>query len=468
MEQGEIILYQPDEAVKLEVRLEDETVWLTQEQIADLFGTKRPAITKHLNNIYKSGELDIDSTCSILEHMGNDGKQRYTTKYYNLDAILSIGYRVNSKNATLFRKWANSVLKDYLLKGYSINKRLSELERTVAQHTEKIDFFVRTALPPVEGIFYNGQIFDAYKFATDLVKSARRSIVLIDNYVDETVLLMLSKRSVGVSATIYTQRITQQLQLDLDRHNSQYPPIDIRTYRDSHDRFLIVDETDVYHIGASLKDLGKKMFAFSKLDIPAARQSTERQVVDLERFAAGRGYEVTAVFEEKISGRKANIERPVLSRCLEYCTDPQNRVDMLLLTEISRLGRSTLEILKALDTLHTHKICVYIQNLNLETLRPDKTVNPLSSLITTLLGELAAIERQGIIDRLNSGRELYIQKGGRLGRKPGSRKTAEQRKEEYREAIALLKKGYSIRNVAKLTGKAVSTIQQVKKDFINS
>ena len=269
MEQGEIILYQPDEAVKLEVRLEDETVWLTQEQIADLFGTKRPAITKHLNNIYKSGELDIDSTCSILERMGNDGKQRYTTKYYNLDAILSIGYRVNSKNATLFRKWVNSVLKDYLLKGYSINKRLSELERTVAQHTEKIDFFVRTALPPVEGVFYNGQIFDAYKLATDLVKSARRSIVLIDNYVDETVLLMLSKRSVGVSATIYTQRITQQLQLDLDRHNSQYPPIDIRTYRDSHDRFLIVDETDVYHIGASLKDLGKKMFAFSKLDIPA-------------------------------------------------------------------------------------------------------------------------------------------------------------------------------------------------------
>ena len=145
---------------------------------------------------------------------------------------------------------------------------MSELERTVAQHTEKIDFFVRTALPPVEGIFYNGQIFDAYKFATDLVKSARRSIVLIDNYVDETVLLMLSKRSVGVSATIYTQRITQQLQLDLDRHNSQYPPIDIRTYRDSHDRFLIIDNTEVYHIGASLKDLGKKMFAFSKLELP--------------------------------------------------------------------------------------------------------------------------------------------------------------------------------------------------------
>ena len=209
---------------------------------------------------------------------------------------------------------------------------------------------------------------------------------------------------------------------------------------------------------------------YSRVSSQSARQSTERQVVDLERFAAGRGYEVTAVFEEKISGRKANIERPVLSRCLEYCTDPQNRVDMLLLTEISRLGRSTLEILKALDTLHTHKICVYIQNLNLETLRPDKTVNPLSSLITTSssINPPAAIERQGIIDRLNSGRELYIQKGGRLGRKPGSRKTAGQRKEEYREAIALLKKGYSIRNVAKLTGKTVSTIQQVKKDFISS
>lgn len=189
--------------------------------------------------------------------------------YYNLDAIISIGFRVNSKRGILFRQWANKVLKDYLLKGYSINKRLSELERTVAQHTEKIDFLC--VLPcPGRRHFYNGQIFDAYKFATDLVKSARRSIVLIDNYVDETVLLMLSKRSVGVSATIYTQRITQQLQLDLDRHNSQYTPIDIRTYRDSHDRFLIVDETDVYHIGASLKDLGKKMFAFSKLDIPAA------------------------------------------------------------------------------------------------------------------------------------------------------------------------------------------------------
>ena len=269
MEQGEIILYQPDETIKLEVRMEGETVWLTQEQIADLFGTKRPAITKHLNNIYNSGELDVDSTCSILEHMGNDGKQKYTTKYYNLDAILSVGYRVNSKNATLFRRWASTILKEYLLKGYSINQRMSELEKTVALHSEKINFFVRTSLPPVEGIFYDGQIFDAYKFATDLIKSARKSLILIDNYVDESVLLMLSKRNPGVSATIYTQKITPQLQLDLDKHNDQYPPINIRTYRNGHDRFLIIDDGEVYHIGASLKDLGKKMFAFSKLSIPA-------------------------------------------------------------------------------------------------------------------------------------------------------------------------------------------------------
>lgn len=199
--------------------------------------------------------------------MGNDGKQKYTTKYYNLDAILSVGYRVNSRNATLFRRWASSVLKEYLLKGYSINQRLSELEKTVALHSEKIDFFVRTSLPPVEGIFYDGQIFDAYKFASDLIRSARKSLLLIDNYVDDSVLLMLSKRNPGVTATVYTQKITPQLQLDLDKYNDQYPPINIRTYRNSHDRFLIVDDKDVYHIGASLKDLGKKLFAFSKLEI---------------------------------------------------------------------------------------------------------------------------------------------------------------------------------------------------------
>lgn len=215
-----------------------------------------------------------------LELTASDGKS-YKTKTYNLDAIISVGYRVNSKNATLFRRWASQVLKDYLLKGHVINQRISNLEQRVdakflsydmqlTRLNEKVDFFVRTSLPPVEGIFFDGQIFDAYAFATNLIKSAKNSLILIDNYIDESTLLMLSKRTTGVDATIYTQRITPQLQLDLTRHNNQYPPINIRTYRRAHDRFLIIDQSDVYHIGASLKDLGKKLFAFSKMDIPAS------------------------------------------------------------------------------------------------------------------------------------------------------------------------------------------------------
>lgn len=279
-QQGEIILYQPDESVRMEVRIEDETVWLTQAQIAELFETKRQAITKHLKNIFQSGELNENSVCSILELTASDGKS-YKTKTYNLDAIISVGYRVNSKNATLFRRWASQVLKDYLLKGHVINQRISNLEQRVdakflsydmqlTRLNEKVDFFVRTSLPPVEGIFFDGQIFDAYAFATNLIKSAKNSLILKDNYIDENTLLMLSKRTTGVDATIYTQRITPQLQLDLTRHNNQYPPINIRTYRQAHDRFLIIDQSDVYHIGASLKDLGKKLFAFSKMDIPAS------------------------------------------------------------------------------------------------------------------------------------------------------------------------------------------------------
>jgi hypothetical protein len=271
MEQGEIILYQPDEAVKLEVRMEDETVWLTQAQIAELFGTEVPAISKHIRNIIRSRELEKEATVSKMEIVRLEGsrKVKRVIDIYNLDMILSVGYRVNSKNATLFRRWANKVLKEYLLKGYSVNRRLSELEQTVSEHSKKIDFFVRTSLPPVEGIFFDGQIFDAYKFASDLIKSAKHSLLLIDNYVDESVLLMLSKRQPEVTATVYTQRITPQLQLDLDKFNDQYPPIDIRTCKLSHDRFLIIDDTEVYHIGASLKDLGKKWFAFSKLNMPA-------------------------------------------------------------------------------------------------------------------------------------------------------------------------------------------------------
>jgi len=262
--QGEIVLYQPNEEIKLEVRLEQETIWLTQQQIADLFGVKQPAISKHLKNIFSSGELQESSVYSILEYTANDGKI-YKTKFYNLDAILSVGYRVNSKNATLFRQWATHVLREYLLKGYSVNERFERLERRVTKTEEKIDFFVRTSLPPVEGIFFNGQIFDAYVFVSDLIKSAKQRIVLIDNYIDESVLMLMEKRNPKVVAEIYTSKISPQLQTDINRHNQQYAPVKVSTFSKSHDRFLIIDEK-VYLIGASIKDLGKRWFAFTELE----------------------------------------------------------------------------------------------------------------------------------------------------------------------------------------------------------
>jgi hypothetical protein len=265
---GEIILYQPNDFLKLEVRLDDETVWLAQVQIAKLFGVDRTVISKHLRNVFSTGELDEESTCAIFAHMGNDGKQLYRTKNYNLDAILSVGYRVNSINATAFRRWATRVLKEYLLKGYAINQRVERLEYRVTETERKIDFFVKTSLPPKEDIFFDGQIFDAYIFVADLIKSARKSITLIDNYVDESVLLLLSKRETGVDATIYTAQITPQFRLDLQRHNAQYPMVSVQIFTRSHDRFLFIDD-DVYHIGASLKDLGKKWFAFAKMGLDA-------------------------------------------------------------------------------------------------------------------------------------------------------------------------------------------------------
>ena len=275
MEQkSEIVLYQPEGSVSLEVRLENETVWLTQQQISELFGTGRQAITKHLKNIFASNELDENSVCSILELTAADGKN-YKTKVYNLDAILSVGYRVNSKNATLFRRWANSVLKDYMLKGYSLNHRFERLEdkidtrfqrydSEIQRLSNQVDFFVRHSLPPIEGIFFAGQIFDAYKFVCDLVKSARKSIVLFDNYIDESVLTLFGKREKSVSVGIYTDKITPQLELDIKRFNAQYSPVKVKLYTKAHDRFLIIDG-EIYHIGASLKDLGKKLFAFSKI-----------------------------------------------------------------------------------------------------------------------------------------------------------------------------------------------------------
>ena len=276
---NEIVLYQPDALTKIDVCVADETVWLTQQQLAMLFGTEVPAISKHIRNIYKSEELNKSATLSKMEIVQTEGNRTVHRKIdiYNLDMILSVGYRVNSRNASRFRQWANQVLKDYLLRGYAVNQRLFQLEqkmdnkfasidRQLAAHKEQIDFFVRTSLPPVEGVFYDGQIFDAYTFAADLIKSAKKRIVLIDNYIDETVLTLLDKRIENVSATIYTHTISKELQLDITKHNAQYPPIEVCKTNLVHDRFLIVDDT-TYHIGASIKDLGKKLFAFSRMEI---------------------------------------------------------------------------------------------------------------------------------------------------------------------------------------------------------
>ena len=266
---NEIILYQPDKTMKLEVRLENETVWLTQQQMADLFLRDRSVITKHINNIFKEKELEEISNVHFL-HIASSDKP---IKLFSLDVIISVGYRVKSLRGTQFRQWANKVLKEYLLRGYSVNQRLAQMEARMDRRLSEpdkrldnlrkdVDFFVRTALPPREGILFEGQIFDAYYITSQLIRKANSRVVLIDNYIDETVFLQLAKRNPGVKATIYTHTISRQLRLDLQKHNSQYEPIDIQTYRRAHDRFLIIDE-EVYHLGASLKDLGKKLFEFS-------------------------------------------------------------------------------------------------------------------------------------------------------------------------------------------------------------
>ncbi|MBO4372159.1 MAG: virulence RhuM family protein [Bacteroidales bacterium] len=272
-ENNEIVLYQPDETIKLEVRLENETVWLNAVQMADLFDRDEKTVRKHINNALKEeleGSMVVANFATTTQHGAISGKtQVHNVNFYNLDVIISVGYRVKSKRGVEFRRWANRILKEYLLKGYSVNQRLERLEQRVTQTENKIDFFVKTSLPPVEGIFYDGQIFDAYKFVNDLIRSAKQRIVLIDNYVDDSVLQMLDKRQRNVSASIYTKDFSAQLQLDLQRHNAQYAPITINQFTNSHDRFLIIDDT-VYHIGASLKDLGKKWFAFCKMSIAAS------------------------------------------------------------------------------------------------------------------------------------------------------------------------------------------------------
>ena len=280
-EDSQIVLYQPDESIRLEVKLdaEHETVWLSQQQIADLFGTKRPAVTKHLSNIYASGELDKNSTCSILEHMGNDGKQRYSTTYYNLDAIISVGYRVNSVNATAFRRWATSILRNYLLQGYSVNrhlialqenmdKRMTRIEDTQAKQQQQLDFFIRTSTPPAEMVFFEGDFYTARVALENLVSTATRRVIIIDAYVSALTLDILNVRKPEVSATIYTNGVGQGMQRLMDEHDRLFPDahIDIRKWKkESHDRWLIIDDK-LYHCGHSLNaNGGHKISAITQM-----------------------------------------------------------------------------------------------------------------------------------------------------------------------------------------------------------
>ena len=273
--ENEIILYQPDATLSLDVRVENETVWLNRNQIALLFDRDVKTIGKHINNALKE-ELEDLSVVAKCATTAADGKT-YQVEYYNIEMITSVGYRVKSRRGVQFRQWANKVLKDYLLRGYSVNQRLSYMEnridRRLLEHdkrlddlSDKVDFFIRTSLPPKEGVFFNGQIFDAHEFICRLIKSANKRIILIDNYVDESVLVQLDNRNDNVSALIYTGEISRTFRQSINRHNRQYAPIDVRTADRIHDRFLIIDDT-LYHIGASIKDLGKKLFAFSKLEI---------------------------------------------------------------------------------------------------------------------------------------------------------------------------------------------------------
>ncbi|MBI3143488.1 MAG: virulence RhuM family protein [Bacteroidetes bacterium] len=269
---NEIILYKPDEVAQhIEVRLEDETVWLTLKQISQLFNRDKSVISRHLRNIYTEGELSQEATVAknATVQMEAGRTVNREIEYYNLDAIISVGYRVNSKQGTQFRIWATQVLRDYLLKGYALNQRMDRMENHVenlSKEVKEISLQLNTQALPNQGVFFEGQVFDAYVFAAEIVKRAKHDIILIDNYVDETVLTLLAKRNSEVTATIFTKSISRQVQLDLDRHHGQYPPIVAKAFAHSHDRFLIIDQKELYHLGASLKDLGKKWFAFSRMD----------------------------------------------------------------------------------------------------------------------------------------------------------------------------------------------------------
>ena len=273
---SDIAIYSEGE-LELNVSVDEETIWLTQKQLGELFEVTKQNISLHINRIFKEEELDKNSVVKFSLTTATDGKT-YNAKHYNLDMVISIGYRVNSKKATKFRQWATSVLKNYIQNGYTINsekitqERFKELENEVLLLKSKVECisnsFEDSSTKQKQGIFYNGQIFDAYIFVVDLIKNAKREIILIDNYIDESVLTLFSKNQ-NIKVTIYTKSISKQLNLNIQKYNKQYNNLEMKITKNFHDRFMILDEKEIYHIGASLKDLGNKVFAFSKFNLEA-------------------------------------------------------------------------------------------------------------------------------------------------------------------------------------------------------
>ena len=267
----EIVLYQPDATIQLEVRLQDETVWLSQQQMAELFGTDRTSVLRHIHNIYKTHELEEAATCAKIAQVRIEGNRqvRREVPFYNLDMIISVGYRVNSIRGTQFRQWANKVLKDYMLKGYAVNQRLLNIEnqlalqqKQLADHEEKIDFFVRTSLPPIEQVFFEGEFFAARALLESLIKTAQKRVIIIDAYIDAATFEMLDVRAEGVTADIYSDSEYKSLR---DMHNATTGAQPVNTHKwstPSHDRWLIIDNS-LYHCGHSLKDMGKKLSAIT-------------------------------------------------------------------------------------------------------------------------------------------------------------------------------------------------------------
>ncbi|MDX9960003.1 MAG: RhuM family protein [Aliarcobacter sp.] len=272
-----IIVYNDGE-LELKVSLENETVWLNRNQIAELFGRDVKTIGKHITNVFNDGELEQISTVANFATVRNEGGREISRdiEYYNLDVIISIGYRVKSQKGVRFRQWATSVLKNYIQNGFIINSdkitndRFVSLEKEVKFLKSKVENISNSledkTLKAKQGIFYDGQIFDAYVFVNDLLKMAVDEVILIDNYIDETVFTIFSKYP-NIKIKIFTQNISKQLKLDFEKYQKQYKNIELFEFKNSHDRFLIIDKKDIYHLGSSLKDLGKKWFAFSKFEI---------------------------------------------------------------------------------------------------------------------------------------------------------------------------------------------------------